>query len=59
MRGHYSADSPCPRHVVAAWVGPWPGIWWDHAVAFLSKQSAEFFGAFAAAGGEVRVNMIV
>ena len=53
MQGHYPADAPCPRNVVANWIGPWPGIWWDHSAEWLGNQSHEFFSAFKAAGGEL------
>ena len=53
MQGHYPADAPCPRNVVANWIGPWPGIWWDHSAEWLGNQSLEFFSAYKAAGGEL------
>ena len=53
MRGHYPAGAPCPREVVANWIGPWPGIWLDHTAAFVGAQSAAFFAEYKARGGRL------
>jgi hypothetical protein len=49
----WATDAPCQPSVVAQEKGPWPGIWLDHAGWRVGNQSAKFFAAYKAAGGEL------
>lgn len=49
----WAADAPCQPSIVSQEKGPWPGIWLDHAAWRLGNQSAKFFAAYKAAGGEL------
>jgi hypothetical protein len=49
----WAPDAPCQPSIVAQEKGPWFGIWLDHAAWKLGNQSAKFFPAFKAAGGQL------